>query len=44
MAARGGNLDEVRRLVDKGADISIKDNKGVSKQTALCFLEAQEQV
>ena len=31
MAARRGNLDEVRRLVDKGADVSIKDINGVSK-------------
>ena len=30
MAAKQGNLDEVKHLVDKGADINIKDNNGVS--------------
>ena len=30
MAAEGGHEEMVRLLVDKGADINIKDNNGVS--------------
>ena len=30
LAVRDGRLDEVRLLVDKGADICIKDINGVS--------------
>ena len=30
MAAEGGHEEMVRFLVDKGADINIKDNNGVS--------------
>jgi len=30
MAARQGKLDRVKYLVDQGADISEKDNDGVS--------------
>ena len=30
MAAEGGNIEIVRCLIDKGADINVKDNNGVS--------------
>ena len=35
MAARQGNLDEVKILVEGGADVNIKDNDGVSKEIIL---------
>ena len=30
MATRRGNLDEVKFLVEKGADVNIQDDDGVS--------------
>ena len=40
VAAQRGHVDTVRYLVNKGADINIQDNKGVSerKYTADCEL------
>ena len=32
LAARQGHVDIVRYLVDKGADLNIKDEDGVSEQ------------
>ena len=31
MAAKHGSVDAVRYLFDKGADVNIKDNDGVSE-------------
>lgn len=31
VAASGGHVDTVRFLVDKGADINVKDDRGVSE-------------
>ena len=31
VAAESGNFDKVRYLVDKGADVNIKDSDGVSE-------------
>ena len=43
LAARRGHVDIVRYLVDKGADINIKDENWVSEQdyTADCKLVVQ---
>ena len=40
VAARAGHMDTVRCLVDKGADVNIQNNKGVSEceYTADCEL------
>ena len=38
MAAKGGRVGTVESLVAKGADINIKDDKGVSAEAELdCF-------
>ena len=38
MAARQGNLHEVKSLVKEGADINIQDNNGASV-TTICEVE-----
>ena len=32
IAARQGNLDSVRHLIDKGTDVNVRDDKGVSQE------------
>ena len=36
IAVSGGYKDTVEYLIKQGADISIKDNDGVSKTTVIC--------
>ena len=37
MAAKKGNLEKVKQLVDEGADINIKDNNEVSTYIRLFY-------
>ena len=37
MAAKQGNLEKVKQLIDEGADINIKDNNEVSTYIRLLY-------
>ena len=39
IAIRGGYKDTVEYLIKKGADISTKDNDGVSKAIVICIAD-----